>query len=386
LVPAHLSLHLDQMSPLFFTFVLLIMIYLDITMQVLWMLLLSERIADEEGTDDHRRIRKKYLALPLIRILAYGLYFLHTTYRRSLQNQSLASWAGPGSGLCRKLRDLLPRTSKGYICLRAMTTVVLCTALLCCVAESQHAKPKNFAQLVQAVLKCWPILPALLSLCRFTFDLLRSSKHFAKWIYRYERDFDRVTFQLQIDCWHRREQSSSLGLDLGGTSNSLDEGNRKSPIYAPLQTMSSGESLSKLLSAPRQDAKKQMSLFVRCECCLDGQSAIDLVEIQPVQAPSGIRFWSRGRLREQQAYSEFTARRNMLLKAPPESVAGGSLLSHPVSPVDESQVTNQTPRIKDHELCVKCTTFAFRLQYDFTDSWYSSWIRGWTSARNFRSY
>lgn len=345
--------YFDPISPLAFSAAWLIGALADVCVQVIYLLSMPKRAADDGGAANAWS-RQKHVTLPSIRISAYGLYFLERFYRRSAQNQSLGNWVGPGSRLCQKLRYSLPRTSKSYICLRATMTMGLCSVSLYSVAKAQHAKPTNPAQFIQAVLNCWPVLLALFSVCHFTYDLFYSSKHFAKWIYLYERNVDCVQFRLQIDRWQQCEQSSSLGLDLGGVSISPDKGSGTLTIYAPLQTTSPGESLSMLLPPARREAKKQTALFVRCECCLDDQSATDLKEIQPIQAPRGIRFWIRGKCREQQALGGFIAQReDIRLQNHPEREAVP--LSRPASPVGRSRVTSP----KSHELCALCAALAF---------------------------
>jgi hypothetical protein len=367
LVPDHLDAVAVQVNLILGEAMLIALLWWDIGFQI-WMRLLAMKEAP---------------TLPVIRMMAYVLYLLDFAYRVSCSYQPIGDWSGSGSGsgsgssLCRKLRESLPRASNGYKCLRGVTTTILCSVLIYSVIEAQtlgNWKMGYFIGVGVEVHIHFPVVPTLVSLYFLTLNLLFSSKRFAEWIYRRQIGVDNVTFRFQLDRWRRWEQSSSLGLDLGIASNPLDEEGHRVPIYAPPQTILPGESLSMLLPAARQEAKRQMPLFVRCSCCVDDRSAINLAGVQPARATRSTHFWVKGKRREQQAYSDFLTQREMMLDALPPCL------------VDVSRMPTQSTHIKKQRLCASCTALAFRLQYDFNDSWFSSWVRAWTSARNFRLY
>jgi hypothetical protein len=371
LVPAHLDLRTTEFRVLgiIMDALCIMLVVLDIFKNAEVMSRFVQLVADDKSVDVPSA-RKENFTLPLIRMMAYGLYFLDTAYRLSRPYEFFKDWSGPGSCLCRKLRELLPRTSNIYTVLRVMTTIAICSVLLCCVIfmENGTGIVEIFDNVTRRVT---PLYVIISSFWLLYLNLHDSRKSLAKWIYRRDGDVDRVTFRFQLDRWRRWEKSSSLGLDLRDASNPLDQESRRTPIYAPPQTVRPGLSLP--MSAARREAKTQTPLFVRCECCIDDHSAIDLAKIQPVRAARGINFWSRGKRREQKAYSDFLALRETLLNPVP------CLVSRP-------RMTVQTMQVQNHKLCTSCTTLVFRLQYDFEESWFTSWIRSWTSMRNFRLY
>ena len=352
----------------------------DILIQVFDMRSLTRSIADDQGFDIPRT-RKAILT----RIVAYGLHFIDYAYRLSVAYLFLEDWTGPGSSLYRRLQALLPRTSYSYKYLRGTTTTAICSVLIYGVVESPIRHPisdltdelvmREVAEIILVFFRHLPIVLVLFSLYHLIFNLVLSSKHLAKWIYPYQRVVDRVTFRFQVDRWYRREKSSSLGLDLGPGSESLDEGNHERPIYAPPQTILPGETLAKRLPAARQQPITHTPLFVRCRCCLDDQSAIDLADlVQRSRDLDRNSFWSTSERRETQAYGDFLAQRKTFLEL------------HQASLVNRSWETDQATHIENDRLCEYCDALAFRLQHDFDESWFSSWIRGWTSARDFRTY
>ena len=224
----------------------------------------------------------------------------------------------------------------------------ICSVLLYGVVESPYLFSKTgiknpaerfMADFLSFALVYFPIVLILFSLSNFTLNLILSSKHLAEWMYPYQRAVDRVTFRFQVDRWYRREKSSSLGLDLGAGSDSLDEGNHERSIYAPPQTILPGESLAERPPAARQQAITHTPLFVRCQCCLDNQSTIDLGDtIQRNREADRISFWSKGKRRAKQAFSDFQEQRKTLLCSPPGSF------------VRKAWTKEQDLLIKNHEL------------------------------------
>jgi hypothetical protein len=368
LVPVYLERGTLAILEFIAQFIAIAIAVYDIFIHATMMSRFTKLVADDKSVDVSSA-RKYEFTLPLIRIMAYGLYVLDTAYRLSRPYEFFEGWSGPGSFLCRKLRELLPRTSNSYTLLRATTTIATYSVLLFCSIFMDNGTETGD----KVMKRVWPLMVIFLSLSFFYSNIRNSRKSFAKRSYRREGGVDRVTFRFQLDRWRRWEKSSSLGLGFRDSSKSLDDDHesRRTPMYAPPQTVLPGGSLP--MSAARQEAKRRTHLFVRCECCISDYYAIDLARIQPLRATHGIAFWSRGKRHEQKAYSDFLALRETLLNTIP------CLVSTP-------RMMVQTMQVQNHKLCTSCTTLVFRLQYDFDVSWFTSWIRSWTSVRNFRLY
>jgi hypothetical protein len=378
LVPGHLDFRCrDHDRIKFESFCFAAISLVDFSSQITGTFYTKKLIGIVEGQGaDSSWIRETYLTPRLIRTVAYGLYFLDYIYRLSVTSQPFADGARSGPGLFRGLRKLLTRTSKGYRCLRVASTSTTCGLLLYSIAIAQITSPSagsaGFWVFLGMLFRYCPVVLVLFSLGDLTLNLLFSSRRFAEWIYCHEQDIEHVTFRFQVDRWRHCEQSSSLGLDLGPASNSSGEGIRRILIYAPPNTTFPGESLP--MSASRQEAKRQTPLFVRCDCCSDDHSAIDLASLGLVRTTRKIPLWSGRKRREQQVYGDFFARRKALVEFLPACSIG------------RSPIRDQIRHIENHRLCDLCTALAFRLQHDFGNSWLSKWLRGWTSARDFRLY
>jgi hypothetical protein len=183
LVPKHLDRIRDKSFALVIEAAQLTVMVVDVWDQAVWMLGIpgvGGRLADDKDDDlDATWVRERYFTFPMIRTVAYVLYFLEYVYRYSVTSQWFANWAGTRSS------KSLSRTYNGYQFIRGTTSTAICSMLLYSIIRAQDVAVSN--NVFELFFRFWPVVPMVCILHSLTVNLLLSSKHLAKWIYRYTK-------------------------------------------------------------------------------------------------------------------------------------------------------------------------------------------------------